>query len=377
MNTNVNEDESNNCTEIVAQHQNLLLSDKEKAMVVNKIFQYYSFIGKKKTTCFFCKASTSSNKPKSIYNPTTGCRTLRINCIHSSKPCSGWTYTYGVIFNVYQTVKDIQSKINEIKINITMNKNNVMYGYIDIPESIKIHNAYVEEIESLTASYVSKLYNLLYYTENPQIQKDMSNFQIEIASQINAIRQYTIQGNYQEVVEAYNSIKQLYKCINKLKQYIQSVYSEQLIYCNSTDISQSESLAISNKVSSISKDKAVKPKQKKIPKEKSVISKKKKVTIPVSLPLQISEIQVHPENHAKIESILGSVRELLKDDKIYEIIKEEPEAVDDLETYMNLLSKEISHGTELQKREYAEMETQYTKFKNNTQTAAKLDAIEL
>ena len=71
---------------------------------------------KKSNTCLFCKRPKSKNEFINSYDYNTACKTLTIKCIFSPNPCPGWTYTYGVMFNVYKYVHELRQKIEKLKI---------------------------------------------------------------------------------------------------------------------------------------------------------------------------------------------------------------------------------------------------------------------
>ena len=340
-----------NCIDIVSKHQLGILSEAESAAVSNKILQYYSFRSKKKNSCMFCKAPKSSNTNISVYNPKTACRTLQIKCNHSSNTCIGWTYTYGVVFSVYNMVHSIKQKIKANQLKTVMNQNNLLYGYTEYNTAVGIHEELLKERTMLDEAYIPKLYTFLYYTENAQLIHDIDKLNAEITAKIADIKQYTIQGNYKEVVNAYKHIKNTYKCIHKLKQYIKSVYTEQLIHCD-------------DKMVHIEPDKIQESK----PVVPEPVKKTKRTTKEKASPAQKPVPKKQPTNRVpdKIDNLLGSARDLLKNDKIFEIAKEDPDVVDDLDTYMDLLKKDIITGTSIQKDEYDQLVAQYNKFKNAT-----------
>ena len=224
------------CKEIVKKYQKILLSDEETVEVHNNVFQYYTLRSKKSNTCLFCKQPKSKNEFINSYNRKTACKTLTIKCIHSSNPCPGWTYTYGVMFNVYNYVYELRKKIEKLKTQIIINKNNVLYGYATLSEATKVHQKLLSEIEDNTQVYTLYLYNLLYYTDNNQLSKDMATIKTKIKIKIIDIHKLTTQDNLKEVVMVYKEIMQLYECIHKLKFLINSVITQHLIKCESSTV---------------------------------------------------------------------------------------------------------------------------------------------
>jgi cell division protein FtsL len=253
---------------------------------------------------------------------------------------------------------DIKSKIESNKIKSIMNKNNFMYGYTSLEEAQKIHNTLREEMDILEKAYINKLYTFLYYTENAQLTNDMNQLNSYISDKIADIKQYTMQGNYKEVVEAYRHIKDTYKCIHKLKQYIQSIYTEQLIHCNQSDahIDPKTLIEPPAMVSTIPLKKT-----KRTVKEKSTETKKTG-----------TKKKTSDRKPDQIDNIISSAKDLLKDDRIFNLAKTDPDAVSDLETYMDILSKNISSGSIVQRTEYDQLVAQYNKFKNSQQSASSI-----
>jgi uncharacterized protein YoxC len=248
-------------------------------------------------------------------------------------------------------VHQIKQKIKENQLKTVMNQNNLLYGYTDYNTAVGIHEELLKEGEMLNEAYIPKLYTFLYYTENAQLTNDIDKLNAEITEKIAEIKQYSIQGNYKEIVNAYRHIKNTYKCIHKLKQYIKSVYTEQLVHCDE------------NKVH-IVPDNFKEPKAIVIeppPPKKTKRSVKEKAT---KKPVAKKQPANRPPD--KIDNLLGSARDLLKDDKIFDMAKDDPDAVEDLDTYMDLLKADIMNGTATQKDEYDQLVAQYNKFKNAT-----------
>ena len=233
--------------------------------------------------------------------------------------------------------------------HIIFNKNNVLYGYISLPEAKKIHDKLLFEIEEKTKVYTVYLYNLLFYTDNAQFTNDMTSIQTKIKLKIIEIKPLIAQNNFKDVVKTYKEIIHLYECIRKLKHFVTSVTTQQLIHCadDTTKSTSNELVTTGKKASSTKKSKTP---------TKTPTKKNKK----------------NP-----ITDLLESVRDLLENDKIYELIKSNPSAKEDLDTFMSILKEDIQNGTSKQKQEYAKFEKLYNTFTNSKSTQPVLNDVEI
>ena len=339
-----------NCNNIVNKYQQILLSDEKTTEVNNNIFQYYTMMAKKSNVCLFCKKPKSKNIFSTTYAQDTACKTLYIKCTHSP-PCPGWSYTYGVMFNVYKQVKTIKKHIEDMKTNIIFNKNNVLYGYISLSDAKKLHDKLLFEIEEQTKVYTVYLYNLLFYTDNVQFTNDITNIKTRIKLKIIEIKPLIEQDNFKEVVKIYKEIIQLYECIRKLNKFVESVTTQQLIHCkdSTTKSTPSDLLPTGKKASSTKKSKT-----------------------PTKTPTKTKK---NKNNH--ITDLLDSVKDLLENDNIYELVKSNPSSKEDLDTYMSILKEDIQNGTAKQQKEYAKFEKLYNTFTSSKSTKPVLNDVEI
>jgi len=363
------ETKSTHCNHIVDTYRNQLLTDAEINTVSSKIFQYYTHRLKKSNTCIFCKQAKSRNEFLSKYNQKTFCRTLRIKCMHPTNPCKGWVYEYGVRFNLYKYVNDVASRIDAIKTQIIINKNNLLYGYTSVKNSKQYHDKFIQDITIETEIYKETLHDLLYYIENTELDNELNTLHSKIREKIQEIKQYVGQSNFKEGSNMHNDILELYACINKLNSFIRSVETEQLIRL---DKSKSSTEYVDDHEDNIQEE--IKPPKSREPRKttpRKTSSRKTSATIPV----KEKDMGAHDDVINDIEDIINNVKLIMLKDVA--VIKSDTALKDDLEVYMSVLKDDISKGTPEQKTEYASLLSKYETFKSIDKPDVKIsDKIE-
>ena len=367
-----------NCNLVVDKYRGNILGEYEIREMSNKIVQYYTYRAKKTNVCLFCKKPRSKNEYVSKYDPITYARTLQIKCIHDSSPCKGWGYTYGVRFNIYNAVKELKDKIESMKTKIIINKNNMLYGYTSIKESKKIHSDLVYIIDEETNTYKKLMYDLLSYTDNPQLTSDLGEMDDIISSKILEIKQYSAQDNFKEVINLYSDISKLNDCVRTIKSFICTVYSDQLIKLSPniyTDASE-EHIA----PDTLFKSKKKKASTKNKPISKPVAEIKNTISNDIISKNTISKDIISKDTISKdtISNVIQSAKGILSDNNLLD----DPDSVYDLDAYMSVLKQDIAKGTPDQIKEYKNLLEKYTDFKSpptvyNPSAEESLEAIEL
>lgn len=373
------ETKSTLCDTIIDTYRNQLLTDAEIHTVSSKIFQYYTYRGKKTNTCIFCKQVKSRNEFMSKYNQKTSCRTLRIKCIHPTNPCKGWVYEYGVRFNLYKYVQDLSKRIDDIKTQIIINKNNLLYGYNSVSKSTQHHDKFIAEIKMETDIYQEALRDLLSYTENTQLNAEINTLYAKISEKIQEIKQYVGQSKFKEVSGMQQDIVQMYQCVNKLNSFIRSAETEQLIRLDKSHTSTDYVDDIEDAIT----DHGAPPKARstRITKTREKSSK----TPPVSKKatptlLKKEEEVINNSSYEIISDIEDNINYVkLAMDKDFALMKSDKSLQEDLDVYMSVLKDNISKGTLDQQKEYAILLSKYEAFKSTdkpeVQYSDKMDEI--
>ncbi len=339
------------CDSIIDKYTTHLLNETERLEVSHKIFQYYTLKMKKSATCVFCKKPHTKNEYYSKYNPKTTCRTLRIKCVNTNHPCAGWSFTYGVIYNIHETVLNTMRTSDGIKTNVIVNKNDELYGYVSEDVAQKKHQKLLIELEKNNSSYISQLYDVLIYTENPKLNAEHERLKAELFDTTAMLKQSD--GNIASIIRNNNHIRELHKCIQRISTVIKSLKTEQLVHCRSEHITESAKDTSIIHTSEIDPNMSVKSRLTVSRQNKRGKSSNNRVVIPPPPPVASTPLNA---SQKKIENTLRNVNDILGSSVTLEGATE---MMDDLDTYMLFLKKNISKGTVDQQEQYRLVLTQY------------------
>jgi hypothetical protein len=282
------------CSTVVDKYTDLLPTEQQKKAIVDKVNYYYSMKKKalkKRGTCPLCNkgyASTYQKKSDKAfvteYNEATYCRTLEIKCFAAS-PCNGWRLVYGVVFNLEEMVRLHRSQIEDLKRAIIVNKNDLMFGYKARKEAIDLHETLIAQLEGIMDTYSTRLYKYLSYANNNRMNEDIDKINRHITNLTKDIKQFVVNAQIKEAVEASLAIKSDYVCMRNLKQLQENSYREFLFNCKSQFVEEETEAKNSKKKASKEKETIERTQKKKTTdaeKEKSAedkraATKKKKI----------------------------------------------------------------------------------------------------
>lgn len=354
------------CEEMESKYNKMLLSVEEQSALSNKIMVYYQlkeqFIKQNVKKCPLC--GNKIERPNipisdiftSTYNTQTYCKELQIKCI-SKKKCQGMIIKYGIVFNLNEQSTENKKILDAIKNQIIINKNNLLYGLIDEPDGINIHNTLLEQLQNITNIYKTQLYHVLFYTNNQHMNTDIQQMRNDIKHKIMEIKEYIIKENYEKVIENYIDIMNLHKCLISMNKYKSTIYSEQLFKCDSDIPMEHTPIPDLTSVFDITKDI---PKKKHI--KKTLKNKHSHLTpqpspqpFAQSPPSQQQPDNKSDKNHKKIDKInhiLNHMFLIFDGDFIDELIKDDKTFIEQVYLEMMELNKIIKYATKEQQDQY-------------------------
>lgn len=343
----------------------LLLTKEAQDKISRKIDTYYQLKSNalKRTSngvavCIWCnqafenKQGSTNDQFQSFYDPKTFCKTLKIVC-PVSPPCRSaekeWTLTYGVVFNLEEMVRRHQKKIEELKHEIILNKNDLMFGYKDREDALAYHDTKLAELKGIMDTYATRLYNYLSYANNHKRQEDLDHLNQQIRTLVQEITAFVKNDNLQEAVTASLQIKKESVCVRELKQLQANAFQEYLFNCESQFV--------------LDEDKELGEKVKRS-KEKHVLerTRREKEKEHETLKGEHSKEEKKEKRKQKIQASIEKELNHLYDsyEMFDELLKDDADHYETTQSEIDKLARLLkTYGTEEQKKEFSDIRQQF------------------
>lgn len=373
--------EPSDCAEIVQdymdpeekhKYQDLLLTPEQQEKITRKIDTYYQLkrnaekqMGDGVGYCIWCNksyqlpANSSSSSSSSIqkegqfqsfYDTKTFCKTLKIVC-PASPACRSadkeWRLTYGVVFNLEELVRSHQKKIEALKHEIIVNKNDLMFGYKEREDALAYHDTKLAQLKAILDTYSIRLFNYLSYANNEKLNKDVDKLHREIRRWVAEMKAFVKNANMSDAVKTSLEIKKEQVCVRQLQAIQQHAYQEYLFNCESQFVLE-EDKVLNEKVKRSQEKKVLE--RRRMEKEREQAKETGE---------HILEDKKEKKQQKKREAIDKEIKHLYDSYELFdELLRDDAEHYETTQREIDNLSKVLKHyGTEEQKKEFAEIRT--------------------
>ena len=107
----------------------------------------------------------------------------------------------GKIQTVAEELQTIQDKIIELKKEIVLIKNNLLFGYIETDKAVEKFEQVKEELSENTEDYEVMLMLYMKIYDNPEKKEEVKNLELKIFNDIKQIKQYIFDFNREKNVQ--------------------------------------------------------------------------------------------------------------------------------------------------------------------------------
>ena len=319
------------CSILVSKYTDLLLTEEQQSMLHDKINYYYNekakYSKKAVKKCIFCGDPSGSTFLES-YNNDTYIRSLKILC-NKKPPCGEWNTSFGVVFNLESLIRTQKKYISNLKKSIIINKNDMMFGYKSEKDALELHDILIKQLEALTDTYSTRLYNYLYFSQNDQMKKDIDKIYLHMKEIKQEIAGDIMRSDYISCVNNSLKIKNDMKCLMKFKT-LNTLGYEEYLFNDGLSFTENENLE--------------KKKRKKLLAEKSIIDREQKKYEKEEKKISKSE----STKKSKKKAIEKELKHLFTSfELIEELLKDDPDYLEQIDKELTKLKKDIKkYGTE-------------------------------
>jgi hypothetical protein len=151
-------------------------------------------------------------------------------CGDKKEPCQlNIDINKGIIMDNYTFAMDDKKLIDDIKTQVIINKNDLLFGYITSENAVSKFDAIKEQLKDLTQSYeysIQQYYNIV---DNSEKQDGLLKIQSELNANISALKHLMQDYDKTQNVSMANDAVELY--VNEIMPKLEKIMSDKYSYC--------------------------------------------------------------------------------------------------------------------------------------------------
>ena len=151
-------------------------------------------------------------------------------CGDKKEPCQlNIDINKGIIMDNYTFAMDDKKLIDDIKTQVIIDKNDLLFGYITSETAVSKFDAIKEQLKDLTQSYeysIQQYYNIV---DNTEKQEDLLKTQSELNANISALKHMMQDYDKTQNVSMANDAVELY--VNEIMPKLKKIMADKYSYC--------------------------------------------------------------------------------------------------------------------------------------------------